>query len=53
MPNVIVKNDELIISKFDMDLSVRNKEAILNFSTHRPIKHYAIISQQTGITISD
>ena len=47
------KEDELITARIDMDLSVRNKNALLNFDAHRRIEHYGIISQQTGVIPPD
>jgi len=47
------KEDELITAQINMDLSVRNKNALLNFAAHRRIEHYQIISEQTGVTSPD
>ena len=44
------KDDELIVARCDLDLSARNKDALLNFAAHRRIEHYGIITEQTGVT---
>ena len=47
------KDDELITARCDLELSARNKDAMLNFAAHRRIEHYGIITEQTGVTAPD
>lgn len=42
------QDDELISHRCDMDLCEFGKSTIFNFSRHRRIEHYGIITQQTG-----
>ncbi|MCA1179412.1 MULTISPECIES: N-carbamoyl-D-amino-acid hydrolase [unclassified Pantoea] len=43
------QDDELISHCCDMDLCQFGKSTIFNFSRHRRIEHYGIITQQTGV----
>jgi predicted amidohydrolase len=40
--------DELIVAECDLDLGKRLRETVFNFTAHRRIEHYGLITQQTG-----
>jgi predicted amidohydrolase len=40
--------DELIVAECDLDLGKRLKETVFNFTAHRRIEHYGLITRQTG-----
>ena len=41
------KEDELITAKCDLDLCIRNRNAIFNFAEHRRIEEYKVITEWT------
>ena len=44
------KDDELISAVCDLEICVRNKDAMFSFEAHRRIEHYGVITGQTGVT---
>ncbi len=47
------KDDELISAVCDLEICVRNKDAMFSFEAHRRIEHYGVITGQTGVTPPD
>jgi len=42
------KGDEVFTARCDLAISRFNKEAMFNFSQHRRIEHYGLITRQAG-----
>jgi predicted amidohydrolase len=40
--------DELIVSRCDLDQARKYKETVFNFSAHRRVEHYGLITEKTG-----
>jgi len=48
VPMASTMGDELIVSRCDLDQARKYKETVFNFSAHRRVEHYGLITEKTG-----
>ncbi len=47
------EGDEVIVHDCDLDLGEYIKKTIFDFEKHRRVEHYKLITEQTGVVVSE